>query len=91
MGRYNGAYSGEGGMGKLTKKAEDGAKAPRDISTAEFKGPCAPWDHDTWMPGPVGKGGGAPKHDSYDMEPVSAASPTGKYAKKGGPGQRSGA
>ncbi len=90
MGRCNGAYSGEGGMGKLSKVSDFGNKAPHSIATREHKEACAPWEEDTWKPGPVGNGGGAPKHDSYDLEPVAAASPAGKYAKKGGSGQRSG-
>ncbi len=92
MGRYNGAYSGEGGMGKLTRKTEDGAKAPRDISRDELKRACVPWEENTWKPGALTEHGrdGAPKHDSYNMEPVAAAPLSGKYAKKGGSGQRSG-
>ncbi len=90
MARYNGAYSGEGGMGKLTRASEFGNTAQRhSIATEEFKEACNPWDHDTWKLGPVSSkksehGGGC------GTEPVEANSPTGKYAKKGGSGQRSG-
>ncbi len=80
MGRKNGWYSGEGGMGKLNRVSDFGNKAPHSIATAEHKGPCDPWDHNTWKPGPLTEHGrdGAPKHESYDLEPVAAASPTGK-------------
>ncbi len=92
MGRYNGAYSGEGGMGKLNKVSDFGNKAPHSIATDEEKRACDPWTESTWKPGALTEHGrdGAPRHESYDLEPVAAASPTGKYAKKGGSGQRSG-
>ncbi len=92
MARYNGPYSGEGGMGKLTTKApfEKGAER-HSIATREFKEACSPWDEDTWKLGPVSSspkktGRGAPD----DTSPVEAYSPTGKYGKPGGKGQRSG-
>ncbi len=96
MGRVNGHYSGEGGMGKLNRVSDDGNKAQHDQSVKygnEFKQACAQWEEKTWMPGPLTSHGrdGAPSHDSYNTKPVSAASPTGRYAKKGGSGQRSGA
>ncbi len=93
MARYNGPYSGEGGMGKLTTK-EDFSKTAQshDISRDELKRACLPWEEDTWKPGPVSKGGPpqyAPKGDATTKQ-VTAYSPSGKYAKKGGSGQRSG-
>jgi len=59
---------GNKGSDFLTRKApyEDGAKR-HDISTEEFKRACDPWDHDTWKPGPVSRGGPpryAPKGDA---------------------------
>ncbi len=92
MARYKGHYSGEGGMGKLTTKApfEKGAER-HSIATREFKEACNPWDEDTWKLGPVSsspkKGG---RNSPSDTSPVEAASPTGRFAKKGGSGQRSG-
>ncbi len=88
--RHNGPYSGEGGLGKLTTK-QDFAKTAQshDISIEELKRACDPWDHDTWKPAKVSSARtsrGAPS----DTSPVEAYSPTGKYAKKGGSGQRSG-
>ncbi len=95
MGRWNGSYSGEGGMGKLNRVSDDGNKAQHDQSVKygnEFKQACAQWEEKSWKPGPVGTGGGNhPKGDGFNTKPVEAASPTGKYAKKGGSGQRSGA
>ncbi len=92
MPTHKGAYSGEGGMGKLNKVSDFGNKAQHSIATREYKEACAPWEEDTWKPGPLTEHGrdGAPKHESYNTKPVEAASPTGKYAKKGGSGQRSG-
>ncbi len=91
-----GARGIDGSKGEdFLNKGEDYAKknSPRDLSAKfgnEFKGQCPPWEEPTWKPGPVGTGGGSPKHDSYATGPVEPASPTGKYAKKGGSGQRSG-
>ena len=77
----------------LTRGKDDGDKAARDISTSEFKTASDPWSHDTWKPGVVSRGGKpryAPKGDSGTKSP-QAYSPTGKYKKPGGSGQRSGA
>ncbi len=82
-------------MGKLTRKTDFGeANRSRDISGKygdEFKRACDPWTEPTWAPGEVSRchyDHGSP--DATD-EPVKAYSPTaGKYAKKGGSGQRSG-
>lgn len=50
-----------------------------------------------WKPGPVSSGGkwhkfnNGPPQPPATTKPVGAYSPSGKYGKKGGPGQRSGA
>jgi len=80
---------GNKGADFLTRGKDDGNKGVRDISTEEFKRACDPWDHDTWKPGPVSRGGApryAPKGNA-GTKPVSAASPSGKYAKVGGKGK----
>ena len=79
--------------GVLHTGKDDGDKAARDISTSEFKTASDPWSHDTWKPGVVSRGGKpryAPKGDAGTKSP-QAYSPTGKYGKPGGKGQRSGA
>ncbi len=76
----------------FTHPADFGEKDSGTIATEEFKRACNPWDHDTWKPGVVSsspKKGGRGNPDVTDR-PVAAYSPTGKYAKKGGSGQRSG-
>jgi hypothetical protein len=86
-------WSEDGEQNLLRHIADDGDKAPRDISTAEFRRACDPGDHDTWKPGVVSRSGKpryAPKGDGGTRQ-VSAASPTGRYGKPGGKGQRSGA
>ncbi len=93
-----GAMGIDGSKGEdfLSKGKDDGDKLARDISGKygnEFKQACDPWDEPTWKPGVVSsspKKGGRGNPDGTD-EPVKAYSPTGKYAKKGGSGQRSGA
>ncbi len=83
---------GNKGSDFLNRAKDDGNKAARDISTEEFKRACNPWEHDTWKPGKVSSGGSpryAPKGDAGTKSP-EAASPSGKYVKKGGSGQRSG-
>ena len=80
---------GNKGADFLNRGKDDGNKAARDISTEEFKRACDPWDHDTWKPGKVSSGGPpryAPKGNAGTKSP-SAASPSGKYAKKGGTGK----
>ena len=90
-----GARGIDGSKGEdFLNKWEDYAKknSPRDLSAKfgnEFKGQCPPWEEPTWKPGEVSRATDR-KHDSYATGPVEAASPTGKYAKKGGSGQRSG-
>ncbi len=89
MPTHKGAYSKEGGLGAVHRKADYGDGSPHSIATEEFKRACDPWDHDTWKLGKVSSK--AHDHGSpSDLEPVAAASPTGKYGKKGGSGQRSG-
>ena len=85
---------GSEGEDFLNRGKDDGNKPARDISTREFKQACNPWDEPTWKPGPVKQGNSppryAPKGDAGTKSP-EAYEPTGKYAKKGGRGQRSGA
>ncbi len=70
-------------------------ESPHDQSLKygnEFSQACAPWDEPTWKPGKVSSGGkfhstnGPPKGDAT-TRPVEAASPSGKFAKKGGKGK----
>ncbi len=92
-----GAMGIDGSKGEdfLTKGKDDGNKPAHDLSLkygTEFTRATTPWDEPTWKPGKVSSGGSpryAPKGDSGTKSP-EAASPTGKYAKKGGSGQRSG-
>ncbi len=95
-----GAMGIDGSKGEdfLTKGKDDGNKPQHDLSLkygGEFLHACDPWDEPTWKPGKVSSGGkfhstnGPPKGD-FTTRDVAAASPTGKYAKKGGSGQRSG-
>ncbi len=87
---------GNKGSDFLNRGKDDGNKPAHDLSLkygSEFKGACTPWDEPTWKPGKVSSGGPpkyAPKGDAGTRD-VAAASPSGKYAKKGGSGQRSGA
>lgn len=82
---------GDKGHADFQRPGDDGNKASRDISTREFKSVVAPWDCDTWKPGPLAHKGDsspryAPKGDAGTKSP-SAASPSGKYAKTGGKGK----
>jgi hypothetical protein len=90
---------GRKGEGYLNTGSDDGNKSIReltaisqDIGCGELEG----YRDQQWKPGPVSRGGhwhstnGPPKPPA-STKPVAAASPSGKYAKKGGAGQRSGA
>lgn len=96
-----GAYSAAD-CGLMSHGKDDGNKPIRDIADkvgVSFKTDWAevnPALDKNWRPGPVSSGGhwhstnGPPKPPSSTKQ-VSAASPSGKYGKKGGSGQRSGA
>ncbi len=89
-----GAMGIDGSKGEdfLNKGKDDGNKPAHDLSRKfgdEFTSACTPWDEPTWKPGKVSSGGPpkyAPKGDSGTRD-VAAASPSGKYAKKGGTGK----
>jgi hypothetical protein len=85
----------KGEQNLLRRGEDDGNKPARDISTKEFKQSCDPWDEDTWKPGALPhRGDSKPRFGpsgDFGTHPVKAASPTGKYGKPGGKGQRSGA
>ncbi len=85
---------GNKGSDIVNRGTDYGEKPAHDISSRDLKQACDPWDEPTWKPGVVSsspKKGGRGSPDGTDR-PVDAYSPTsGKYAKKGGSGQRSGA
>jgi hypothetical protein len=69
----------------------------RDLSTKEFKQACDPWDEPTWKPGKLPHtGDSATRYAPKKPGPMKNSDlddgyePTGKYAKPGGRGQRSG-
>jgi len=82
----------------LRQGSDDGDKDSRDVSPPDLKRAYDPWqdgDKTTpgWKPGALPRGGEpryAPKGDAGTKSP-KAYEPTGKYAKIGGKGQRSGA
>lgn len=83
---------GNKGSDFLNRGTEDGKKSPRDISTRELKQACDPWDEPTWKPGKVSSGGkwhsgNGPPNSPSNTRPVEAASPTGRFAKRGGTGK----
>ncbi len=92
-----GARGIDGSKGEdfLTRGTDDGNKPAHDISGKygdELKRACEPWNEATWKPGVVSsspKKGGRGSPEATD-KPVKAYSPTGKYGKPGGSGQRSG-
>ncbi len=90
---------GNKGADFLTRAKDDGNKPAHDLSKKygnEFTQACEPWTEPTWKSGKVSSGGkwhkwnnGPPRGD-FGTKDVAAASPSGKYAKQGGSGQRSG-
>lgn len=93
-----GAYSAAD-CGLMSHGKDDGNKSPHSIADKAGVSFKTDWDlvnpqlDKNWKLGPVSSGGPpryAPKGDATTRQ-VSAASPSGKYGKKGGSGQRSGA
>ncbi len=89
-----GACGIDGSKGEdfLNRGREDGQKPVHDLSLKfgdEFKRACDPWEEKTWKPGPVSSAVDQ-RHETFDTHPATPYSPSGKYAKKGGSGQRSG-
>ncbi len=76
---------------KLLKRGEDYGQKPVRHNVVDVGNKDTLFEDSNWKTGPVGRGGGAPEHDSYDTKQADAYSPAGKYGKKGGSGQRSGA
>src|SRR5258708_4653158 len=89
---YSGASGNYGQSGVSGIKHLDMDEAASGMKNAILAQPQTK----TWQPGPVSKGGrfhstnGPPKGDAT-LRSVRAAQPTGKFKKKGGKGQRSGA
>ncbi len=92
-----GAMGIDGSKGEdfLNKGKDDGTKSQHDLSLkygSEFLKATDPYTEPTWKPGKVSSGGkfhstnGPPKGDATTKD-VSAASPSGKYARSGGKGK----
>jgi hypothetical protein len=84
----------KGEQNLLRHGKDDGDKAARDISCSDLRRTMDdPGDSPYWKTGALPRGGKpryAPTGDSGTKQ-VSAYSPSGKYGKVGGKGQRSGA